>query len=125
MCGASCTEGLSPLARMYVDAGEDVDEEDPHVMKAVREFLKQTYNVELDVTLGWKTPTVGGQKLDLSKMYRVVATDRGGHNAVTVAKQWKQVADAFLVPKTMTNSSFLMRTHYERFLYEFEAQYRR
>jgi hypothetical protein len=66
---------------------------------------------------------VGGQKLDLAKLYHEV-TKRNGHKEVTVTKQWKQVADAFNLTKSLTSSSFLMRTHYERFLYEFEAKYR-
>lgn len=65
---------------------------------------------------------MGGQKLDLAKLYHEVIK-RNGHEEVTITKQWKQVADAFQLSKSLTSSSFLMRTHYERFLYEFEAKY--
>lgn len=96
--------------------------EDLEFMQILRRFLKTEYSVELDLSLGWKTPTVGGQKLDLSMLYREVVK-RGGHKEVTVTKQWKQVADVFNLPKSLTSSSFLMRTHYERFLYEFESRH--
>jgi hypothetical protein len=116
--------GSSPLTPSTSSGGcslADDEAADPHFMAKLRTFLKQEYSVELDLTLGWKTPTVGGQKLDLSKLYREV-TKRNGHKEVTVTKQWKQVADAFQLPKSLTSSSFLMRTHYERFLFEFEAR---
>ena len=66
---------------------------------------------------------MGGQKLDLAKLYHEVIK-RNGHKEVTITKQWKQVADAFQLPKSLTSASFLMRSHYERYLYEFEARYR-
>ena len=66
---------------------------------------------------------MGAQKLDLAKLYHEV-TMRNGHKEVTITKQWKRVADAFKLPKSLTSASFLMRTHYERFLLDFEARYR-
>jgi len=97
------------------------DTPDPDFMTKFRAFLMEEFSVELDLTLGWKTPTVGGQKLDLAKLYHEVIK-RNGHKEVTSTKQWKRVADAFQLPKSLTSASFLMRSHYERYLYEFEAR---
>ncbi|KAL0476349.1 ARID2 [Acrasis kona] len=66
-----------------------------------------------------KLPHLGGRTLDLYKLYKKV-TELGGTEQVTDKKLWKDVTNAYKVPKTCTSASYSLRNHYKRYLFAYE-----
>ncbi|CAN8259505.1 unnamed protein product [Cochlearia groenlandica] len=69
-----------------------------------------------------KVPTVGGNTLDLHRLF-VEVTSRGGIERVIRNRKWKEVIGAFDFPTTITNASFVLRKYYLKFLYQLEHVY--
>ncbi|ESQ48684.1 hypothetical protein EUTSA_v10021143mg [Eutrema salsugineum] len=69
-----------------------------------------------------KVPTVGGNTLDLHRLF-IEVTSRGGIERVIKDRKWKEVIGAFNFPTTITSASFVLRKYYLKFLYEMEHVY--
>ncbi|KAL1914660.1 uncharacterized protein VTP21DRAFT_8071 [Calcarisporiella thermophila] len=66
-----------------------------------------------------REPVLGSKKLDLLMMYRLVL-EQGGYETVTREKLWRQIGDPFKFPPTCTNSAFVLKTVYMKYLSGFE-----
>ncbi|KAL4509398.1 hypothetical protein ABPG72_018329 [Tetrahymena utriculariae] len=69
-----------------------------------------------------KIPQIGGRELDFFKLYKAVIK-RGGAQAVSNNKMWKEIVNEFGFPSTCTSASFTLRNHYTRFLLGYEQKY--
>ncbi|VVA97483.1 unnamed protein product [Arabis nemorensis] len=69
-----------------------------------------------------KVPTVGGNTLDLHRLF-VEVTSRGGIEMVIKERKWKEVIAAFNFPTTITSASFVLRKYYIKFLFQMEHVY--
>ncbi|KAJ3008751.1 Chromatin structure-remodeling complex protein rsc9 [Thoreauomyces humboldtii] len=83
-------------------------------------FIKdlEAFNLPLGVTLQ-KEPIMGGKRLDLHVIYTRVL-EAGGYEAVTSARGWKRITDPFNLPTTCTNSAFIVKQLYQKYLYNYE-----
>lgn len=66
-----------------------------------------------------KVPRVGGRELDLHMLYRNV-TGLGGCERVIQTKHWRDAAESFNFPETITSVSYSLRKAYATFLWDFE-----
>ena len=66
-----------------------------------------------------KVPRVGGRELDLYMLYRNV-TSLGGCERVIQTKHWREAAESFKFPETITSVSFSLRKAYFTFLWDYE-----
>lgn len=66
-----------------------------------------------------KVPRVGGRELDLGMLYRNV-TSLGGCERVIHTKNWREAAESFNFPETITSVSFSLRKAYFTFLWDYE-----
>ncbi|KAL5035914.1 hypothetical protein BDV3_004674 [Batrachochytrium dendrobatidis] len=62
-----------------------------------------------------KLPCVDRKTLNFWALYHAVL-DLGGYKVVTIQRKWKRVADLLKLRKSLTSSSFTLRTYYEYFL---------
>ncbi|KAJ3020877.1 AT-rich interactive domain-containing protein 2 [Thoreauomyces humboldtii] len=62
---------------------------------------------------------MGGKRLDLYVIYTRVL-EAGGYEAVTSAHGWKRITDPFNLPATCTNSAFIVKQLYQKYLYNYE-----
>ena len=69
-----------------------------------------------------KIPQIGGQELDLLKLYKSVCR-RGGGQAVSNHKLWKEIVDEFGLPSSCTSASFTLKNHYQRYLLAYEQKF--
>ncbi|XP_010534835.1 PREDICTED: high mobility group B protein 10 [Tarenaya hassleriana] len=69
-----------------------------------------------------KVPTVGGNDLDLHRLF-IEVTSRGGIERVIKDRKWKEVIGAFNFPTTITSASFVLRKYYLKLLYQLEQMY--
>ncbi|CAL8465757.1 g5293 [Coccomyxa elongata] len=69
-----------------------------------------------------KLPKVGGRELDLYHLYRNV-TELGGCAQVIAKKQWRDAAESFKYPDTITSVSFTLRKAYSQLLWDLEQIY--
>lgn len=69
-----------------------------------------------------KIPQIGGRELDFFRLYKAVIK-RGGAQAVSNNKMWKEIVNGFGLPSTCTSASFTLRNHYTRFLLGYEQKY--
>ncbi|CAA0382278.1 High mobility group B protein 10 [Arabidopsis thaliana] len=69
-----------------------------------------------------KVPTVGGNTLDLHRLF-IEVTSRGGIERVVKDRKWKEVIGAFSFPTTITSASFVLRKYYLKFLFQLEHVY--
>ncbi|KAI8373263.1 ARID DNA-binding domain-containing protein [Blakeslea trispora] len=58
-------------------------------------------------------PVLGGQKIDLLKLYKGVVA-AGGFDQVTKKRSWKQIGATFEFPATCTNSAYILKGLYIR-----------
>ncbi|KAI8080770.1 uncharacterized protein B0P05DRAFT_539550 [Gilbertella persicaria] len=66
-------------------------------------------------------PVLGGKKLNLLTIYRTVL-DAGGYEKVTLNRGWKQVGDPFNFPATCTNSAYILKAVYTKYLLGWEEE---
>ncbi|KAI9008136.1 hypothetical protein BC832DRAFT_553203 [Gaertneriomyces semiglobifer] len=66
-----------------------------------------------------REPVLGGKKLDMLKIYKWVI-DAGGFEAVTQARGWKRMAEPFNLPSTCTNSAYVIKQVYQKYLLDWE-----
>ncbi|KAI9485941.1 MAG: hypothetical protein EXX96DRAFT_547084 [Benjaminiella poitrasii] len=66
-------------------------------------------------------PILGGKKLDLLRIYKTVL-EAGGYEQVTVNRGWKQVGDPFNFPATCTNSAYILKAVYTKYLLGWEEE---
>ncbi len=64
-------------------------------------------------------PLIGGKELDLLALFNSVVS-RGGCDAVSNKKIWKDVVNEFDLPTSCTSASFTLKNHYLRYLYLYE-----
>ncbi|CAO3691731.1 unnamed protein product [Rhizopus microsporus] len=60
-------------------------------------------------------PVLGGKKLNLLRIYKTVM-EAGGYEKVTLNCGWKQVGDPFNFPSTCTNSAYILKAVYTKYL---------
>ncbi|KAL0214229.1 hypothetical protein P9112_006413 [Eukaryota sp. TZLM1-RC] len=93
----------------------------PHqILETERETFFEniiSFNKQRDVTI--RIPSLGHVEVDLFQLYRNV-TFRGGMEAVAKSRSFRQVAESIGIPETSTNSGYLLKKHYENFLYAYE-----
>ncbi|KAH6560952.1 hypothetical protein BASA50_005862 [Batrachochytrium salamandrivorans] len=68
-----------------------------------------------------KLPCVDRKTLNFWALYHAVL-ELGGFKVVTIQRKWKKVADLLKLRKSLTSSSFTLRTYYEYFLGAYEQQ---
>ena len=68
-----------------------------------------------------KIPQIGGKELNLYKLYRSVCK-KGGGQAVSHNKMWKEIVDEFGLPSTCTSASFTLKNHYQKYLLGYEQK---
>ena len=66
-----------------------------------------------------KEAILGGQKMDLYKIYKLV-TNSGGFHRVTTDRGWKRISDCFNLSSTCTNSAFVFKQLYKKHLLIYE-----
>ena len=96
----------------------------PNDRKACRllkpsQTLVQTLQVHELFDVTEKVPRVGGRELDLYMLYRNV-TSLGGCERVIQTKHWREAAESFSFPETITSVSFSLRKAYFTFLWDYE-----
>lgn len=69
-----------------------------------------------------KIPQMGGKELDLYKLFKEVI-NRGGYTKVLENKLWKDVVNSLEISASCTSASFLLRNHYNKYLFSYEQQY--
>lgn len=69
-----------------------------------------------------KIPQIGGQQLDLLKLYKSVC-QRGGGQAVSNKKLWKEIVDEFGLPSSCTSASYTLKNHYQKYLLAYQQKY--
>lgn len=69
-----------------------------------------------------KIPQIGGQELNLFKLYRTVCR-KGGGQTVSHNKLWKEIVDEFGLPSTCTSASFTLKNHYQKYLLGYEQRF--
>eukprot|EP00842_Homolaphlyctis_polyrhiza_P005483 jgi/Hompol1/5936/HPOL_004792-RA len=77
---------------------------------------------ELHAKLGTnlqKVPVLGGRRLDLLKIYRLVI-EAGGFDIVTDVRGWKRIGVHFDLPATCTNSAYVFKQIYQKYLLAYE-----
>ncbi|KAG1046072.1 hypothetical protein G6F43_011175 [Rhizopus delemar] len=67
-------------------------------------------------------PVLGGKKLDLLRIYKTVM-EAGGYEKVTLNRGWKQVGDPFRFPSTCTNSAYILKAVYTKYLLGWEEEH--
>ncbi|XP_021906152.1 high mobility group B protein 10 isoform X2 [Carica papaya] len=105
------TAPYPPATASYDDVVRDGD----LFWEKLRAFHKSSGNK-------FKVPTVGGNALDLHRLF-VEVTSRGGIEKVIRDRKWKEVIGAFKFPTTITSASFVLRKYYLSLLYDFEQVY--
>ena len=65
---------------------------------------------------------IGGQELNLYKLYRTVCK-KGGGQKVSNHKLWKEIVDEFGLPSTCTSASFTLKNHYQKYLLGYEQRF--
>lgn len=83
------------------------------VLKKVGYTNTNINNIFLYSTTLQAEPVLGGRRLDLYKIFQVVAAS-GGFDEVTKNRGWKQVGDIFQFPSTCTNSAYILKGVYIR-----------
>ncbi|KAJ3160437.1 Chromatin structure-remodeling complex protein rsc9 [Geranomyces michiganensis] len=78
----------------------------------------EEFNLQFGVSKG-RDPVLGGKRLDLYKIYQWV-TEAGGYEQVTSARGWKKIMDLFDLPPTCTNSAYVAKQLYQKYLYNYE-----
>ncbi|RIB07494.1 hypothetical protein C2G38_2045948 [Gigaspora rosea] len=68
-----------------------------------------------------KEPVLGSKKLDLYKIYNMVIS-HGGCEKICLEKSWKKICEPFNFPSTCTNSAYVMKNVYIRFLEAYEME---
>lgn len=66
-----------------------------------------------------QVPKVGGQEVDLHRLYIEVTNNGGLHNVIT-HKRWVMVCEPFKFPSSFTNKSFVIRKLYVNILHHYE-----
>ena len=66
---------------------------------------------------------MGGQDINLAQLYRSVLRCGGYHRTILNKGSWKKVSAWMRVPKSVTNSAYMLRVNYEKFLYNYETTF--
>ncbi|KAK9679655.1 Chromatin structure-remodeling complex protein rsc9, variant 2 [Basidiobolus ranarum] len=72
-------------------------------------------------TLLQKEPVLGSRKLDLCEIYKSVLA-RGGYDKVTSEKGWRNLTIPLNLPPTCTNSAYMMKSVYTKYLEPYEKE---
>ncbi|CAG8452200.1 8073_t:CDS:2 [Acaulospora morrowiae] len=68
-----------------------------------------------------KEPVLGSKKLDLYRIYNMVI-ENGGCEKICLEKSWKKICEPFNFPATCTNSAYVMKNVYIKFLEAYELE---
>ncbi|KAK9864090.1 hypothetical protein WJX84_008807 [Apatococcus fuscideae] len=85
-------------------------------------FLETLEKLQRQLGINEKVPRVGGRELHLHTLYRQV-TSLGGCEQVIARKQWREVAEPFHFPETITSVSYSLRKAYINHLWDYEQVY--
>lgn len=66
-----------------------------------------------------KLPQLGKRRLDLHRLYKEVIR-RGGFQACTENKLWRDITASYKVPKTCTSASYSLKNHYKKWIFPYE-----
>ncbi|KAL3135973.1 hypothetical protein ABBQ32_007015 [Trebouxia sp. C0010 RCD-2024] len=110
---------LQPESSFQYPPAEASQEEVTNNPELFHATLKKVHEL-FDVTE--KVPRVGGRELDLYMLYRNV-TSLGGCERVIQTKHWREAAESFSFPETITSVSFSLRKAYFTFLWDYEQMY--
>ncbi|ORY06809.1 hypothetical protein K493DRAFT_332956 [Basidiobolus meristosporus CBS 931.73] len=72
-------------------------------------------------TLLQREPVLGSRKLDLLEIYKSVVA-RGGYDKVTAEKGWRNLTIPLNLPPTCTNSAYMMKSVYTKYLEAYEKE---
>ncbi|KAL5557790.1 hypothetical protein UlMin_034001 [Ulmus minor] len=89
------------------------------LLRDARLFWEKLRQFHFKMNSKFMTPVVGGDDLDLHKLYEEV-TRRGGFEKVVEEKKWREVGAKFMFSPTTTSASFVLRKHYLNLLFHFE-----
>ncbi|KAI8816714.1 uncharacterized protein EV422DRAFT_571470 [Fimicolochytrium jonesii] len=98
---------------------EDVIERTPEYEAFMRQL--DEFNKQFGVTMH-REPVLGGKRLDMYRIYQWVL-EAGGFDQVTAARGWKRVTDPFNLPATCTNSAYVVKQLYQKYLWAYEQVY--
>ncbi|CAJ0747774.1 21586_t:CDS:2 [Entrophospora sp. SA101] len=107
---------LAPRSIKSVEDAIDRTPEYTAFIKSLEEFHKD------HGTTFQKEPVLGSKKLDLYKIYQMVIAE-GGCERICAEKSWKKICEPFNFPQTCTNSAFVMKNIYIRFLEPYELEH--
>nr|CAG8439935.1 12608_t:CDS:2 [Entrophospora candida] len=107
---------LTPRSMKSVEDTIDRTPEYISFIKSLEEFHKN------HGTTFQKEPVLGSKKLDLYKIYQMVIAE-GGCERICAEKSWKKICERFNFPQTCTNSAFVMKNIYIRFLEPYELEH--
>ena len=65
-------------------------------------------------------PILGGKKIDLCRLYKLV-TERGGMDRVSEERRWRKIGEEFQLPETCTSSAYVLKDVYQRYLKDYES----
>lgn len=115
----SVQQVLQPEASFHYPPAEASSEDVAREPELFHATLKKVHDM-MGVTE--KVPRVGGRELDLHMLYRNV-TQLGGCERVIQTKHWRDAAESFNFPETITSVSFSLRKAYITFLWDYEQMY--
>lgn len=98
------------------EATHEAVSSNPDLFKTTLTTVLQTISVQE------KIPRVGGRELDLHMLYRNVC-GLGGCQRVISRKLWREAAEPFNFPDTITSVSYSLRKAYINFLWDYEQVY--
>lgn len=85
-------------------------------------FLQKLRSFHASFGTKFKMPIVGGNPLDLHRLF-IEVTSRGGIEKVVRDRRWKEITGSFRFPSSITSASFVLRKYYFSLLYHFEQVY--
>lgn len=64
-------------------------------------------------------PILGGKKIDLYLLYKLVM-ERGGMDKVSEERRWRKIGEEFQLPETCTSSAYVLKDVYQKYLKDYE-----
>ena len=97
-------------------------DQDAMFIQSLRRFILVRHGQQLGHGQ-YKIPRLGKEDVNLALLYRSVLNCGGYQNCVTRKGSWRNVAIHMKVPSTVTNSAYMLRTHYEKYLLDYECTF--
>jgi hypothetical protein len=85
------------------------------------EFMKELARFHEEKGTAFRAePILGGKKIDLCRLYKLV-TERGGMDRVSEERRWRKIGEEFQLPETCTSSAYVLKDVYLRYLKDYET----